>query len=297
MPQPRRPQSRHKRRDSYGERLKKHRNSLSPSLLNVAEYIDGHRHAVLGKSALEIARDTGTSDATVIRAIQMLGFDGLLDLKDTLEAYLGHTDSPSEKMASTVEVLVDGADSAIDFVLADQANAMTALSSPENRKNLAEAARLAATALRIGFFGIGASGIIAEYAARLFLRSGYLSYTLNRTGISLAEQLLELQEGDVLLMMLHGRPHREAMATIYEAERLQVPIIMVVGKADTVLLKHAATQIVLPRAKSEHVALHAPALSCVEALMLTLTTMDQQRTLSSIDRLIEIRQQIRPSKR
>ncbi|ATN37392.1 MurR/RpiR family transcriptional regulator (plasmid) [Rhizobium sp. ACO-34A] len=297
MPQFRKPSLRHKRRDPYGERLKKHRASLSPSLLTVAEFIDGHRHAVLGKSALDIARETGTSDATVIRAIQMLGFDGLVDLKETLEAYLGQTDSPAEKMSATTEELVDDVDSAIDFVLADQANAMAALSTPDNRRNMAEAVRLAAAAGKIGFFGIGASGIIAEYASRLFLRSGYRSYTLNRTGISLAEQILEMAEEDVLFMMLHGRPHREAMAAIYEAERLRVPIVMIVGKPDTVLLKHAAARILLPRAKSEHVALHAPALCCVEALMLGLASIDQDRTLSSIDRLLEIRQQIRPSKR
>lgn len=262
-----------------------------------AEFIDGHRHAVLGKSALEIARETGTSDATVIRAIQTLGFDGLVDLKSTLEAFLGQTDSPSEKMAATADDLVDGIDSAIDFVLTDQTNAMAALASPENRSQMAFAAKLAASAKKIGFFGNGASGIIAEYAARLFLRSGYPSYVLNRTGMSLAEQIVQIERGDVLIMMLHGRPHREALATIAEAERLRVPIVLIVGKADTVLLKHATAQIVLPRAKSEHIALHAPALTCVETLMLTLVAENQQRTLASIDRLLDIREHIRPNKR
>lgn len=86
-----------RRIDRYGERLKKRRDQLSPGLVTVADYIDGHRHAVLSKSALEIAFDTGTSDATVIRAIQALGFRGLIDLKETLKAYLGETDSPSRK--------------------------------------------------------------------------------------------------------------------------------------------------------------------------------------------------------
>lgn len=83
--------------DRFGERLKKKRATLSPGLLAVADYIDKHRHAVLAKSALEIGRELGTSDATVIRAIQALGFEGLIDLKDTLESHLGETDSPSKK--------------------------------------------------------------------------------------------------------------------------------------------------------------------------------------------------------
>ncbi|MCX8995537.1 MurR/RpiR family transcriptional regulator [Rhizobiaceae bacterium BDR2-2] len=297
MDQPPSPPAHIRRRDPYGERLRKRRASLSPSLLTVADYIDGHRHAVLGKSALEIARETGTSDATVIRAIQMLGFDGLIDLKDTLEAYLGQTDSPSEKMAATTGTLVDDVDSCLDFVLEDQANALAALSSPDNRRNMAQAVSLLASARRIGVFGIGASGIIAAYAARLFLRSGYPSYTLDRTGILLAEQIIQMDGGDVLMMLLHARPHREAMAAIAEAERLSIPVIMIVGKEDTVLLKHAAAHIVIPRARSEHVALHAPTLCCVEALMLGLAGRDKNRTLATIDRLLDVRQQIRPSKR
>jgi DNA-binding MurR/RpiR family transcriptional regulator len=293
----RKPAHKSRRIDRYGERLKKKRASLSPSLLLVADYIDAHRHAVLGKSALEIGRETGTSDATVIRAIQMLGFEGLIDLKDTLEAHLGETDSPSEKMAATTSELLDDSNSAIDFVAEDLAHAMAALSSPENRQAMAQAVSVLSSARRIGVFGIGASGIIGTYASRLFLRSGYPSYALERTGIMLAEQLLQMEEGDVLLVLAQGRPHREVMTTISEAERLSIPIIVIVGKEETALLKHAAAAIVLPRAKSERVALHGASLACVEAMMLGLASRNRNRTLATVDRLVELRQQIRPNKR
>jgi len=297
MDKPHSPAPRNRRRDQYGERLRKRRTVLSPSLLTVADYIDGHRYAVLGKSALDIARETGTSDATVIRAIQMLGFDGLIDLKDTLAAHIGQTDSPSEKMALTTDEIGRGVDAAIDFMLEDQKHALAALSSDENRRGIGEAVRILSRAKRIGVFGIGASGIIATYAARLFMRSGYPSYSLNSTGIMLAEQLLEMAEGDVVVAMMHGRVHNEGMAVITEAARLSVPIVLIVGKIDSPLLKHAAAHIVIPRAKSEHVALHAPMLTCVETIMLGLAATDRDRTLASIDRLMEIRQQVRPSKR
>lgn len=291
------PYSRSRRRDKFAERLKKRRATLSPSLLTVAEYIDGHRHAVLGKSALEIARETGTSDATVIRAIQTLGFDGLIDLKETLAAHLGQTDSPSEKMAITTAELRRNTDAAIDFVIEDQRNALEALASDGNRRGLRDAVDLLANARRIGVFGIGASGIVATYASRLFTRSGYPSYALTSTGIMLAEQLLEMAEGDVVLAMMHGRVHNEGMAVLTEAERLKVPVVFIVGKGDSPLLKHASASIVIPRSKTEQVALHAPVLTCVETLMLALAARDPERTLSTIDRLVEIREQVRPAKR
>ncbi|WP_328703247.1 MurR/RpiR family transcriptional regulator [Agrobacterium larrymoorei] len=283
--------------DRFGERLKKKRATLSPGLLAVADYIDKHRHAVLAKSALEIGRELGTSDATVIRAIQALGFEGLIDLKDTLESHLGETDSPSEKMAATADELLDDANSAIDFVVADMGHAMQALSSDENRRSMATAVSLLSKARKIGVFGIGASGIIATYASRNFIRSGFQSYELNRTGIMLAEQIVQMEEGDVLLILAHGRPHREVMTTIVEAERLSVPIIALIGKEESALAQHTNATIVLPRAKKEKVAMHSASLVFVEALTLALAGKNRNRTLKTLDRLVELRRQIRPNKR
>lgn len=286
-----------RRIDRYGERLRKRRNQLSPGLLSVAEYIDGHRHAVLSKSALEIGFATGTSDATVIRALQALGFSGLVDLKDTLGAYLGQTDSPVEKMAATTDALNGNSDAAIDFVIDNQRAALNALSSPENRSSLTRATQLLTKATAIGVFGIGASGIIADYGARLFSRSGFPSYALNNTGIALAEQLLAMEKGHALIMLLHGRPHREALATLQEAKRLDMPVILVLSQSDSVLRQQADACLIMPRAKSDHVALHAPSLVAMETIALALAATVEERTLETLNRLVELRSAIRPDKR
>lgn len=292
----RRPRRRHSP-DRFSDRLKRRRATLSPSLLNVLDYIDGNRHAILGKSALEIGFAAGTSDATVIRAIQALGFQGLVDLKDTLEAWLGETDSPVEKMAATTGEIDRNADAAIDFAIADQTHAMQALAAPENRRAMSGAIELLRDAVRIGVFGIGASGIFATYAARAFQRHGFPAYELNRTGIALAEQMLEMQGGDVLVMMAQSRAHREGMSVIAEAQRLAVPVVMILGREDSVLRKEAAVCLIVPRAKREHFAFHAPVLLTLEALALGLASLEPDRTLASLERLLEMRGNIRPSRR
>ncbi len=289
--------SRLRRIDRFSEQLRKRRDRLSPGLLAVAEYIDGHRHAVLAKSALEIGFETNTSDATVIRAIQALGFHGLVDLKETLEAYLGVADSPVEKMAATTKSISGDCNAAIDFVLENQKNTLEMLSSAENREAMALAVRLLSQARGIGVLGIGASGIIATYAARLFQRSGVRAYALNATGITLAEQLLELENGHVLIMLLHGRAHREAQTAIAEAGRLDIPIIMLLGQEDSVLKKHAAASLFLPRAKNEGVALHAPTFIAMETMALALSAALPERSLETLERLVELRTSIRPHKR
>lgn len=177
------------------------RNGLAnPVMLGVRESASlavlgcGHRHAVLGKSALEIGCETDTSDSTVIRAIQALGFQGLVDLKETLEVYLGVTDSPVEKMATKTKSISGNSDAAIDFVIENHKNMLEMLANAKNPEAMAAAVRLLSEARVIGVLGIGASGIIATYATRLFQRSGVRAYALNATGITLAKQLLELEK-------------------------------------------------------------------------------------------------------
>lgn len=284
-------------KDRFGNQLAKRRDRLSPGALAVADFIDVNRHTILGLSALEIGMETGTSDATVIRTIQTLGFTGLRDLKDTLTNWLGQVESPIEKMAKTSQSLGKDADAAIDFTIDSQRAALEALGSPENRENAAKAIKLIADAKGVGLFGIAASGIIAEYGARLFSRSGIPGKAYSRTGVTLAESLLQMSEGDVLIMLMHGRAHREATATLTEAQRLNVPVIMILGREDAPLRPHAAASLVLPRMKADKVALHSQAMFAIEALHLGVSMLTEDRSLQTLDRLLTMRKNIRPFSR
>ncbi len=56
---------------------------------------------------------------------------------------------------------------------------------------------------------------------------------MNRTGFSLAEQLIGLQRGDVLIMMGQKSPHREGLTTLREAKRLGIPTILLTRAVDS----------------------------------------------------------------
>ena len=50
---------------------------------------------------------------------------------------------------------------------------------------------------------------------------------IDRAGGQIADQLLDLEAGDAVLMLAYGEPYREAEATIAEARRLQLPIVLI----------------------------------------------------------------------
>lgn len=279
--------------DLFGERFRARAHQLSPRLLAVVSYINENREVVLERTAMEIAAATQTSDATVVRAIQALGFAGLRELKQTMERWFGPSITSSEKMLSTVNALSCDVNSSIDFVLEGHQRACEVLSRPTNRVAVAQAVALLSEARQVAIFGIGASGILAEYTGRLFSRIGLPSSVLNRTGFSLAEQLIGLQRGDVMIMMGQKSPHREGMTALREARRLGIPTILLTQAVDSRFSQEAQVVIDVPRGgDSSRMPLHGTVLVCLEMLVLSVATTTPQRTMKSMKRINELHKAI-----
>lgn len=276
--------------DIYGERLSSRGSSLSPRLQAVLRYIDENRDAVMDLTALEIAAAVNTSDATVVRAVQALGFSGLRDLKKTLEQWFEPVINSAEKMNATVNELTCDIDSSIDFVLEGHKHACAVLAEKHNRIALSQAVALLRDARQAAIFGINASGILADYTARLFNRIGLPAFALNRTSIGLVEQLLALQRGDVLLMMVQESPHNEGLVTLREAKRLGIPIIVLTNALDSKFAQEADVLINVPRGgENGLMPLHGTVLVCMEMLVLSVATSASQRAIKSMKRIHELK--------
>ncbi|EXU76192.1 MULTISPECIES: MurR/RpiR family transcriptional regulator [Erwinia] len=275
--------------DLYGERLRACRHLLSPRLLAVAEYIDQHRTAVLNMTAIEIAAGTHTSDATVIRAIQALGFSGLRDVKNVLKGGLIDTLSFPARLATTVSALTPDTNSSTDFVLNSYLISCEMLATEANRAAISRATTLLQSASRIAVFGIGASSLLADYAVRLFNRNGTPAYALNRTGAGLSEQLVAMRKGDALIMLAQRSAHREGTTTVSEAQRLGMPVILLTGTPDAAFVDYADTVILIPRsAEAGKIPVHGTPLICLEILVLALAAAAPEVPMLTTNRLYEL---------
>lgn len=282
-----------RRVDLFGDRFRLRAHQLSPRLYHVASYINEHRESVLESTAMEIAAVTQTSDATVIRAIQALGFAGLRDLKQTIERFLGPGINSAEKMNTTLGALSSDVNASIEFVVEGHQRACEVLSEPPNRAAMAEAVAFLAQARQVGIFGIGASGILADYAARLFSRMGIPSYALNRTGILLAEQLLNMQRGDVMIMMGQKSAHREGLTALAEAKRLGIPTVLLTNAPDSRFSRESQTVIAVPRgAENGKVPLHGTVLLCLEMIIFSVASATPQQTMKSMKRIQDLHRSI-----
>ncbi len=136
--------------DLFGERYRARAHQLSPRLRAVVSYINDNREVVLEHTAMEIATATQTSDATVVRAIQALGFAGLRELKQTMERWFGTSVTSAEKMRSTVTALSSDVNSSIDFVLEGHQRVCEVLSRPTTARRWLRRWHCSATRARWG---------------------------------------------------------------------------------------------------------------------------------------------------
>jgi DNA-binding MurR/RpiR family transcriptional regulator len=125
--------------------------------------------------------------------------------------------------------------------------------------------------------------------AVLLARAGRRSRCLDATGITLADQLLDLRAGDVVLALAYGRAYREVTGLFAEARRLRLPIVLISETADSRLAKSAEVVLTVPRGKRQRVALHDGTLVALEAMVLAFAAADREQALNSLERLNRLR--------
>ena len=261
---------------------------LGAAGLRVAKFIDENRQLVLASSAAALGARIGTSDATVLRTIQALGFASLADLKAAI-LKSGTVSTPADDMRRTLVDLEKTTGEALDSILQVHQEGLDILQSATCRAQIAAAVRVLDSAGRIAVFGIGPSSALATYVSILLGRSGRRSRTINATGSMLADQLLDLRAGDALLVLAYGRLYREVKALFTEARALSLPTVLVTEADDTPLARLADVCVAIPRGRPGQVALHGATLVGLEALILSLAVANPDAALASLDNLNRLR--------
>ncbi len=263
----------------------------------VATFINQNRQVVLASSAAALGSRTGTSDATVVRTVQALGFAGLGDLKRAILDSTGRASTPADDMRRTLVDLKRSTGQAFDSVLRAHAEGIAVLRSRNCRAQIAAGVQVLDGANRIAVFGIGPSAALAAYVSTSLARCGRRSRTLNAAGSMLADQMLDLGPGDALLILAYGRLYKEVNAVFAEAGRLGLATVLVTEARDTPLARLADVAIAIPRGRPGQVALHGATLVGLEALVLSLAAAKPGDALASLDRLNHLRRAVDPQRR
>lgn len=279
--------------DKLSGRLKTRARLVSPSLARVLEYIDSHREEVMGKSAMELAATIGTSDATVVRAVQAAGFDGLRQLREAIASAAGRGRTPIDSITRTIAQTKEHSETIVEQVFADHREAFAGLESEATRRQISAAIECLARARRVGVFGGGAAAFLGRYFALALGQIGRPTVVFDGFMSPLPEQLLEMKNVDATVMLAFGRPYRAMKSTMREARRCRVPVVIITDMTDQAFLRQADVVVPVVCSQAGRTILHGATLVCLEAITMGVIEQDPARTLSTLEHLTALRNDLR----
>jgi DNA-binding MurR/RpiR family transcriptional regulator len=260
---------------------------LSPAEQRVARCLVEQKDLVLLGTAASIAALAETSDATVVRTVRSLGFDGLSDLRQTLLADIIAT--PSARLRRTLEDAGDDSAQALSHVIDRHEDALTAMKAPSFQTSFSRSIDILFAAQTRHIFGIGPSGALADYASLQFNRIGLRSTALSASGVALADRLLALREGDAIVMIAYAPLYREVEIVIERAAQIGNPIILISDSLGPHVAEAVAEILPVPRGRTDHLAMHGGTMVLIEAMIVGLAGRDRDRAIASLESLSAFR--------
>ena len=266
------------------DQITAHRGELSPAEARVADFLLANPHSVGHLSALKLAAASGTSDATVVRAVHKLGFVGLDELREHLAAEL----SQAGRLQATVQALGDGV---VSRHVANCTSALTSLPERLSEEDLTAALDVLAHASRVVIVGFGPARHIASYTAQYLARGGVPSLAMGMTGRGFADQVIALAEGDAVILLSYDNLSGEVEVLYTRAGQLGVPVVQV---TENRLVADPRAEVVLGvgRGNPAYSPSHVPTLTVLEALADAVVATDPGRSEHAAAGLGELREML-----
>jgi DNA-binding MurR/RpiR family transcriptional regulator len=261
---------------------------LSRTEARVARHFVANPQHVLLQSAMELANGIGTSDATVIRTAKALGFGNLEGLRRAVADGID-TITPAARVSRTIEETGGDLRKALQSTLATQMQSVASLRDHLSDETFGFVVRAIAEAREVAVFGIGPSASIATYLCTQLGRFGLQGRAMTATGIALADQLLPLAAGDVVLIMAYSRVYPELEVLLDHAGRLGLQTILVTDTLEADVGRRVSRVVSIPRGRSDALSLHTATMAFLEAVLVGLAALQPKKTLSTLDELNRLR--------
>jgi len=276
----------------FGDLVRAAVDRLSPAERRVARFFAEHREEVLLASAAELASRAGTSDATVVRTAKALGYDGLDALRRVLADELRRDLSPAGRVTRTLQAVGDAHDSVFAATMDAHSASIASLKRSVTGAQFSAVVEGVVGAGRVAVFGIGPSSAMADYLAIQLARFGLDTLTLTETGLLLADRLLRLRSGDLMIVMAYGRVYPELRAVFDRAEALGLPRVLMTDTLGAELGPRADVVLDIPRGRADTFSLHTATLAFIEALLVGVAARRPAETLDALRELNRLRAEV-----
>lgn len=235
---------------------------------------------LLYAGAADLGAETSTSNATVVRTLQKLGYRGLSELKQQVAVPFSATVAPEVRLRQRIAHLGDNYDDISAGVWNEALDRIELAKAALRSENVAAAVDLIVRAQHIYTYGLGASGVAAEHLTVRLNRIGQSTRRIHSDGFRLADELLPLQHTDVVVVFAPGRMIRDIDVILTRARDVDAKTILVSDELGAKLAGRVAVHLAAP---------HTPTGMTTEALIPILVSdiLVQAVTAVEPDRAVE----------
>jgi DNA-binding MurR/RpiR family transcriptional regulator len=273
------------------ERVAARIDALTATEQRVARFLADHPQQAMFASAEELGRFTGTSDASVVRTAKALGFDGLPELKRSLQVRLGELMTPANRLHNTLSSMGSGPEQVLAAMIADRIHLIEDIGRVIDPAAFTRAVRLIVDARETLVCGI-AGLVLAEYAAIRLTRLGRRARFVTDSGEQLVNHLLPLDRHDVLVAIAPNRLAREMRIVLDYAHGVGAKVVLLTETLGEALRDHTDVTLSVPFGVVDRYGGQVTTLVLLEALTVAVAAADEERSLKAITTMNELRRQL-----
>ena len=258
--------------------------SLTPSERKLVEnVIESPTAAALG-TAGELAKSAGVHEATASRLAKKLGFDSYAAFRDALRQEFLATRETATRFEKTISE--NTSDTILGQLARNEAMALGRIEDFITTEQVAEAAEMLMNARRIFVYGYGNAEVLALMMVKRFRRFGKDVQQLDNDPRGLAEQMLGLEAGDVVLSFAFRRSPRGYAALMETAKEARAQTIIISGNSGALLAPRPDLILAAPRSGDPDAfqTLTVPMTVC-NAIIIAAGLTAKEESLKKLDRL------------
>ncbi|RVX46824.1 RpiR family transcriptional regulator [Nonomuraea polychroma] len=266
---------------------------LSPAERAVCHYlISASPEQILFASAQELGNATGTSNATVVRTMQRLGFGGLPGLKRALAAEFTSAVAPDVRLRQRISHVGQDLSGIWERVFDEARERIDHCRRLLDAEAFKKAVELLVNAPAALVFGTGASEPAARHLALKLGRRGHRVRATAATGFALADDLLWLGHGEVLVIFQPGRRLKEITVLIDRAHAVGASTVLISDELGGEFAERVEAVLAAPHTPTGITAEPLTGIIVADALLLALDSLDESRSVEHSHQLNALREHL-----
>lgn len=265
---------------------------LTKSEKRIASYLNQKQDEAAFLSAGEIADMLQLSEATMVRFARNLGFDSYPAMRVALQEEFRHRLTHSSRLRSRLDNLRQGGD-IFERLVASEIDFLTESLQTLDRDALNAAVELLRTHQRVFVFGLGPSLSLVDLLQIRLTRSARHVIPLNSSGREMLEPMLLMDSSDLLIAIGFFNVTPNLQMVLDYAKKHNTPVILLTDTLGPMVGDKA--DIVLAARRGPVSAFHSLTvpMTIVNALLLALSSADQEKVMENLDNLDHLRGQLK----